>query len=173
MKKILPVVLLLILLFSCGKKGHHLEKKYDKDGNLEMELEYLDGKPHGFGKVYYPNGRIHKTAQFKNGKRNGRFVTFFKNGKVDIEQNFKEDSLDGPMIMYYETGQKMGEDFYKNGRIVSGGSFNRNGDSISVHRGNVIRTYGGGKIYVLDCLANTHNNKVTGTIRFSDNGEIL
>jgi len=172
MMKILSVVLILITFFSCGKKGQHLEKKYDKDGNLEMELEFLDDKPHGIGKHFYPDGKIWKVLSIKNGELHGKSVFYYKNGKVESERNFKDGKLNGKEVSFYDDGIKKQEIIYSNGKELLSATFYENGSTLSVKKGNKVTIFSeSGNIIGIDCLGSAMER--IGILRFSEDNKMV
>ena len=50
--------------------GNGSIKEYDRNGKLEYEGEYLNGKRNGKGKEYDSNGELIFEGEYLNGKRN-------------------------------------------------------------------------------------------------------
>ena len=117
-------------------------RTYFKNGNLEKEGNFIDGKLQGKfneyergGKIrtvsyftngiqdstmttYFENGTISMQAHFKNGKQDGNMKVYNSKGKLTSEQEFKEGMLDGQYKRYYDNGTIERIEFYKDNRAV-------------------------------------------------------
>lgn len=67
-----------------GKKvGLWIENEYYSNGNIEEEVQTLDGQKHGVYKKFYEDGQLALMAEFKNGKANGPYKEYNKDGTLD------------------------------------------------------------------------------------------
>lgn len=65
--------------------------KYYKNGKIEQECNYADGKMEGEYTTYYENGLIKEHAFMKTGRRNGIVTTFSENGLICKQSDYIAD----------------------------------------------------------------------------------
>jgi len=101
-------------LFS-GTEYHN----YD-NGDLLMEINYVDGVQNGVQKMYHPNGQIAQNHLYKNGQIvDGTYVDLFPNGEKNGVFIYKNGKLNGKGLVYYESGQLWRETLWENGIKIS------------------------------------------------------
>ena len=66
-------------------------KKYDENGQLKEEGEYLYGERFGLWKTYI-NGKLHKEAEYLDGKYNGK-VKFYEDGVLKSVHNYVKGEI--------------------------------------------------------------------------------
>lgn len=103
-------------------------KKYFEGGELQLEGDFINGKPEGLHVIYFQSGGINMTTNYisgiqegeeikyyesgeklhvancKNGNYEGKFTVYFKNGKIQSHISFLKGSRFGETIDYYESG---------------------------------------------------------------------
>jgi len=117
---------------------HGVWKGFYKNGELEYEWNYIDGKREGIQRDYYRNGQVKKqwtdkegmnslwTKWYENGNKkeevflidgyqNGIGHSWYENGELQGKGNFKDDKYHGLIKLYYENGQLKLEGNYENG----------------------------------------------------------
>ena len=110
--------------------------KYHKNGKIEYEGDFINGKFEGNGKFIYYDG-CYYIGKFKDGLRNGKGTIYYPNGNIEIEGNFLNNRVDGYGKYIWEEGEYYigewkkglmhgkGTVFYSNGNIqYEGGYFN-------------------------------------------------
>ena len=102
-------------------------KKYYKTGELNRELEFIDGKGNGIGKWYYKTGELKCETPYKNGEINGIKKTYYETGKLKGEIQFKDGQVDGIAKDYYRTGKLKQEIEFKYGKVIQGFKYTRDG----------------------------------------------
>lgn len=102
--------------FKNGKRDGFV-REFSENGNLMLEVPYLDGKEDGTAKEYYKNGKIHYERSFKNGKRNGLTKVFFENGVVRLEAPYIDGKEEGIHKQYYPNGVLEQTFTFKDGRV--------------------------------------------------------
>ena len=114
-------------------KGNHI-KKYDFNGKLKFEGQFLDGKKNGKGKEFYNNdkGTLKFKGEYLNGKKwngigydnKGNKVYTLINGEGYIK--YYEDDIDGSLVFEgeYKNGEKngKGKDYF-NGFLIFEGEY--------------------------------------------------
>lgn len=92
---------------------------YFPNGNVEMKINYKDGKMHGDYHSYYENGTIQSKAKLNNNATDS-FEIFYPNGNINAkgptDANFKKT---GDWIYYYKDGRPEKIVTFRNGNKVS------------------------------------------------------
>ena len=70
-----------------------LIKFYHKNGKLEAETNYINGKAEGISRVYYTNGNIEEESSWKNDELNGAIKYFDMHGKLISVVNYKDGEI--------------------------------------------------------------------------------
>jgi len=65
---------------------------------------------------FYRNGKIEIEETYVNGKLNGERKIWYPNGTLFCKQNYLNDTLDGKSEWFYSSGQIYDEDYYLKGR---------------------------------------------------------
>ena len=68
--------------------------KFYKNGQIEFEANYLNGKLHGLKNSWHKNGEKWKIGEYINNKKEGKWLRFGENGEYVYEEEF----LDGEKI---------------------------------------------------------------------------
>ena len=94
---------------------------YDKDLNLAIDINCIDGKC--IQKGYYSNKEL---AYIKEGKltenldvlANVKYTEYYKNGKIKIQGNYKEGRRNGEFKTFLKSSKSAGSVIYKDGKII-------------------------------------------------------
>ena len=113
--------LLTIIFFITGDENSLLYRYYDKDLNLAIDINCIDGKC--IQKGYYSNKEL---AYIKEGKltenldvlANGKYTEYYKNGKIKIQGNYKEGRRNGEFKTFLKNSKSAGSVSYKDGKII-------------------------------------------------------
>ena len=113
--------LLTIIFFITGDENSLLYRYYDKDLNLAIDINCIDGKC--IQKGYYSNKEL---AYIKEGKltenldvlANGKYTEYYKNGKIQIQGNYKEGRRNGEIKTFLKNSKSAGSVIYKDGKII-------------------------------------------------------
>lgn len=113
--------LLTIIFFITGDENSLLYRYYDKDLNLAIDINCIDGKC--IQKGYYSNKEL---AYIKEGKltenldvlANGKYTEYYKNGKIKIQGNYKEVRRNGEFKTFLKNSKSAGSVIYKDGKII-------------------------------------------------------
>ena len=144
-KKLAYVCIIVAFAFSCGKSDRSevynennttaingvvyntneqpingLYKTYYDDGNVKMEIESLNGLPHGQGKFYDKDGKLQYLTLFFKGRLNGSLYHYYPDGSVHNEMNFVNGIKNGVQKSYNEEGDIVAEIVYEEGKAISG-----------------------------------------------------
>lgn len=115
----------------------------DKNGAVEWEENYKDGKLDGLVKNYitsknvrivksiyhYKNGladgnqseynemgKLSSESNYKAGKKQGVSKWYYQNGMLAMQQNYVNDLIDGAFLSFSQTGKIITKGFYVNGK---------------------------------------------------------
>ena len=113
--------LLTIIFFITGDENSLLYRYYDKDLNLAIDINCIDGKC--IQKGYYSDKKL---AYIKEGKltenldilTNGKYTEYYKNGKIKIQGNYKEGRRNGEFKTFLKNSKSAGSVIYKDGKII-------------------------------------------------------
>ena len=79
---------------NAGKK-EGIYKLYGYNGQLDEEVNYIDGLKNGITKsYYYENGQLKEEYFINAGKRNGIYKSYWEDGQLYGEVNFIDDKVD-------------------------------------------------------------------------------
>ena len=95
------------------KKGKGCIKKYDDNGNILFEGEYLHTL-NGKEKEYYYNGKLLYEGQYIDGERNGKGKKYDYDGKLLYEGDYLCGKRNGKGKEYYKDGKLLFEGEYLN-----------------------------------------------------------
>ncbi|KAA2242767.1 hypothetical protein F0L74_09575 [Chitinophaga agrisoli] len=70
-------------------------------------------------KEFYKNGKIEIEESYVNGKLNGARKIWYPNGMLFCRQSYVNDTLDGKAAWFYETGQIYEDDYYERGKPLN------------------------------------------------------
>lgn len=111
-------------------KLNGLYKSYSINGDLEVEINYLNGFKNGKLVQYYTDGKISNTCQYKLDSLDGPYKSFFNNGKLKIEGVFIDNEKEGEWKQYDIYGNviynQMYHDDILNGKYYESDSLNEN-----------------------------------------------
>ena len=62
--------------------------KFYKNGQIEFEANYLNGKLHGLKKSWHKNGEKWKVGDYIKNKKEGKWLRFGENGEYVYEEEF-------------------------------------------------------------------------------------
>ena len=112
---------LLTIIFSINDENSLLYRYYDKDLNLAIDINCIDGKC--IQKAYYSNKKLAYTREGKlvegyNLLPNGKHTEYYKNGQVKVQGSYKEGKRDGEFKAFLKNGKSAGSVIYKDGKII-------------------------------------------------------
>lgn len=104
-----------------------LSLSYERDGQLYMKVQMINGIKNGFMDVYQ-NGELVYKIEYKNDLKNGRLITYnLKTNKISFEDTYKDGSRLGPSKHYDNGGKLVKELFYKDNCILKVVYYNKKG----------------------------------------------
>ncbi len=110
------------IIFKEGESSYIIERSdWDKitkwyiNGQKEFEIEFYNGKKHGYYTEWYINGQKKSVKSYSEGKLNGYYTEWYKNGQKKKYGNFFDGKYIGLHTSWYENGMKWSETTYENG----------------------------------------------------------
>ena len=85
------------------KKPHGYGIMFYKNGNIEYEGDFIDGKYEGNGTHYNEDGEYY-IGQWKNGLVHGKGIVYYKNGKIKYEGELLNGKREGYGKFFYAEG---------------------------------------------------------------------
>lgn len=120
MKKILTLLFISIIFFSCGRENITEEIVTRHEDDSKKECFYYKTNDGAKIKIretwYYKEGMKYLDGPIVNDKRNGSFETYYKSGKVMSEGTFVDGIREGKATTYHENGAIHYEGYYQNGK---------------------------------------------------------
>jgi len=106
------------LLYNLNNVKEGLYQSWWKNGQIETECHYRNGKLEGTYKAWFENGHLQKECTYLDGKLDGLYKAWYKNGQKWLECTFRDDKMDG-LYKQWDTGQKWVECTFKDDKIVN------------------------------------------------------
>jgi antitoxin component YwqK of YwqJK toxin-antitoxin module len=86
-----------------------IQRDYFKDGTLNVEIPYVNGKINGILKRYDTTGKVGTEETYSNDKLNGAYIEYCCGGKIKDELFYVNDEQTGVYKEYYESGKLKSE----------------------------------------------------------------
>ncbi len=93
--------------------GTHVEKH--DNGNTKLEINIVNGQPHGEMKLYYESGEIKEQRYYHKGKKDSLWITWDTEGNKTAEARYDNGKKDGLWYIWDKNGTLRYEMFYKDG----------------------------------------------------------
>lgn len=127
MSRLLFFLVLVFLIFSCGKRkkiitvhpdGYYKEVyhviddtikdgpylKYFESGMLADSYMYVNNTIHGIRKIYSVEGNLEIEETYNKGTFHGPYKTYYPNGQVKKIQEYVNNKIEGDVKQFYEDG---------------------------------------------------------------------
>ncbi|MDG1798610.1 MAG: hypothetical protein P8H35_08590 [Flavobacteriales bacterium] len=89
-----------------------------KNGQLNYEKFFKDGKRDSVQRAYKPDGQLSSLYSFKDGKMDGDFELYWENGQLSSKSFYKDDKPVGIWEGYYENGQLRERDYHNKDNVI-------------------------------------------------------
>lgn len=89
-------------------------KWFYKNGTVEQEWTYRQGKAEGMYKSFYENGILKREGNYRNDKADGLHKWFDETGKLQEEWNYYNGKAEGVSKIYFPSGKLKREGNYGN-----------------------------------------------------------
>lgn len=142
------------------KKIYHSSS--NSKNSLVIEGDYKNGVKHGVWKHYFKNGNLQRQVNYNQGKTIAPYLYYFSNGTIR-EKRMDSKNKNGETICYYPNGQIESRITYTNGiaNLDKSSFFNSNGTKMKTL---VLESeWENGKITIVEDInlqKKTYNNKV-------------
>lgn len=93
-------------------------RRYDIDGKILVQSDYVDGIEQGVSKDYYFNGKLKWEEDHLNGKLNGVSKVYYPNGKLCAEYVYKDGARNGAASFYDKNGKLILKGEYVNDYFI-------------------------------------------------------
>lgn len=117
----------LLLLSSKNDTLSGIIKWYYETGELKYEAIYRDNKENGLSKTYYKSGELEAEENYTEGKRDGFTKIYSKLGILLSKHLYKHGEENGKARLYYESGELECILNFKNGNVIAGLFYRKNG----------------------------------------------
>lgn len=108
-----------------------LYKRFYKNGQLEISINYHNGIRVGRLEEYYENGNLKVVENYTEGKLEGKAKTFHENGNIRLKANHRAGKKVGSLILFYENGRHESYLYYGYGEnVLYRVDYNKEGDII-------------------------------------------
>lgn len=88
---------------------------YSQSGQKLSENSYLNGQMHGAFLIFFPSGAISERIDYVEGRKEGMWNQYFENGMLRLEANYMNDMLHGAFTAYHSNGIALVRaEFYEN-----------------------------------------------------------
>lgn len=88
---------------------------FHKNGQIEIDENYIDDQLTGTYKSYYEDGTLSQEANYIDGKMEGVLKTYFNSGTLKEEVMMVDNNENGPFKEFHENGKLSWEGTYLNG----------------------------------------------------------
>jgi antitoxin component YwqK of YwqJK toxin-antitoxin module len=88
---------------------NEVKQSFFSNGNLEYEVEYVNGKLDGVSKVWLEDGTLYSISKYSNNQPHGIWKKFHPNGKLMFEVNYEYGQKHGVERWHYENGNLKSE----------------------------------------------------------------
>ncbi len=124
-----------------------------KNGQLEKELNYIDGKLDGKGYYWYENGQLKREVNYSKDKVQSKAIEWFETGQVKSEGGYSNSQLDGILLTYWGNGRLKRKDLFNNGKFQNGTCYDSLGNEVEHFDYEVMPMYKGGERRLLNYIA--------------------
>ena len=88
---------------------------FSKQGQIEYEGEFKNGKPEGAWTTFFPDGRPRWKGLKKNGLNHGPYKMWYPDGRKKMEGTFFNGEKQGRSIAWHPNGVKLLEQWHEQG----------------------------------------------------------
>jgi len=96
--------------------NHYIQRKYYLNGSPMLEFSQRDDDVlHGLMKLWHENGQLEREVEWINGAREGKDIWYHENGEVSSITYCVNDLEHGEYFRYYDNGQIKEKGVYDKG----------------------------------------------------------
>jgi antitoxin component YwqK of YwqJK toxin-antitoxin module len=93
-------------------------KVWYRNGQLQSQKFYRDGKLEGEGKYWHKNGQLLERTFYCNGQREGENKYWYENGQLNFQGFYRKGKLEGESKFWHGNGPLWSRQFYRDGKLV-------------------------------------------------------
>ena len=101
-----------------GGKLHGPYKEFFLNGQIKLEVNYINGNKEGLMVIYYEDGRIRERSNYKINELHGLKETFYKNTLFDERELTRKQQLETRTRYYKGTKQGIDEKYQYDGTLL-------------------------------------------------------
>tara|TARA_B100001123_G_C15075805_1_gene933567 strand:+ start:173 stop:967 length:795 start_codon:yes stop_codon:yes gene_type:complete len=84
------------------------EVSFDESGHMYQRIILKDGTKYVKCR-YHKNGQLEQQEHYKDGKRNGDYTSYLDNGQLQVQGNYRDGQLNGEYKVYFEFERVLGK----------------------------------------------------------------
>lgn len=108
-----------------------VSKAWDENGNLIAEIPYSKGDQQGLALYYHSNGAIWKKVPYEKNELHGTMEIFLEDGTLLQTVQYNVGQREGPSTRYWRPDFASTQEFYQEGKLITGFYYNSCGELIS------------------------------------------
>lgn len=108
-----------------------VNRAWDQDSHLIVEVHYSKGELQGETIYYHPNGQIWKLCPYDKGKLHGTTKIYLANGHLFQTVDYQEGEKEGNAIRYWDGKEVAFQERYAKGLLVEGRYYDCQGRKVS------------------------------------------
>ena len=98
-----------------NEEDNQIMRTFYKNGNLQSETVFLNGKISGELRVYFESGKIEAISNYKDDNKNGEETIYYENGQIKSQGTYINGKKDGTFKKYLPNGTLESETMYSDG----------------------------------------------------------
>lgn len=138
-----------VLIFQEENEDKAVVKEfYAKDNSIKLEATYFSFEEKtydGSYKTWHENRSLESALYYREGKLNGTQKRFYDDGTLKYQRTEVMGKNDGEFTTYWPSGKMKRQDFYADGKFLSGKCFDENGLEVTYYDYEYMPTYPGGE----------------------------
>ena len=102
-----------------GKRNGLWKVFYEISGNLQMEMNYVNGEIQGAQTYYFDTGGVMQEGNMSGTKRMDQWKWYFETGELETSVNYIDGKKNGTQLFLDEAGNETKQEIYENGVFIS------------------------------------------------------
>ncbi len=88
-----------------SRKRHGLYQKWNENGRLIHQKEYINDNEHGLSQIWHENGQLSSSCEFVNGELSGTYTAWYDDGQLYGQCEFVNGFIHGLSQSWHRNGQ--------------------------------------------------------------------
>ena len=93
--------------------------RFYENGQLEWQLEYINGEENGLSKMYHESGKLSARVKMVDGEENGLLEIYYENGQLAVRGEYVNGKKNGIRERYSIDGELELREVWEDGELVS------------------------------------------------------